>query len=65
MSGPELAAEILRRRPGIAVLHTSGYTENAAIHQNRLNDGVELLNKPFKKADLAQKVRAALDKSNL
>ena len=65
MSGPELAAEILRRRPGIAVLNTSGYTENAAIHQNRLNDGVELLNMPFKKADLAQKVRAALDKSNL
>ena len=59
ISGPEPAAEILQRRPGIAILHTSGYTENAALHQGRLDNGIELINKPFKKSDLTQMVRAA------
>jgi len=63
MRGPDLAAEVTRRRPGIAVLYTSGYTENAIIHQGRVDDGIDLLNKPFRREDLAQKVRAALDKS--
>lgn len=33
----KLAAEILQRRPGVAILHTSGYTENAALHQGQLD----------------------------
>jgi CheY-like chemotaxis protein len=63
MRGPELAAEIMRRQPGIAVLYTSGYTENAIIHRGRLEEGVELLSKPFRREDLARKVRAVIDKS--
>jgi CheY-like chemotaxis protein len=62
MRGPELAAEITRRRPRITVLYTSGYTENAIVHQGRLDEGVDLLNKPFRRDDLARKVRAVLDK---
>ncbi len=42
----------------------SGYSDDAIIHQGRLDEGVELLNKPFRKADLAQKVRSVLDKAN-
>jgi DNA-binding response OmpR family regulator len=64
MRGPELAAEIMRRRPGIAVLYTSGYTENAIVHHGRLDEGVELLNKPFRREDLARRVRAVLDRSH-
>jgi PAS domain S-box-containing protein len=64
-SGPELAAEVLQRWPGIAVLHASGYTEHAALHHGRLQDGVGLLNKPYRKVDLARMVREALDKSKL
>ncbi len=62
MNGPKLAEEVVHRCPRVSVLFTSGYTDNAFIHQGRLDKSVELLNKPFRKADLAQKVRFALDK---
>jgi PAS domain S-box-containing protein len=61
MNGRELASELQVRRPGLAVLYTSGYTENAIFHHGRLDAGVALLNKPFRRVDLAQKVRSVLD----
>jgi PAS domain S-box-containing protein len=60
MSGPMLAAELKRRQPGLRVLYTSGYTENAIIHQGRLDEGVLLLNKPYRRNDLSEKIRVAL-----
>ncbi len=39
----------------------SGYTENAIIHHGRLDADAELLQKPFRKADLARAVRKVLD----
>ncbi len=42
----------------------SGYTDNAIIHQGRLDKDIELLNKPFQKIDLARKVRSVLDTAN-
>jgi CheY-like chemotaxis protein len=61
MNGRELAEEIARRRPGTRVLFTSGYTENAIVHHGRLDPGVALLNKPYRKMDLAEKIRQVLD----
>jgi FixJ family two-component response regulator len=61
MNGRELAQELTRRRPGIRVLFTSGYTENAIVHHGRLDPGVALLNKPYRKSDLARKIREVLD----
>jgi PAS domain S-box-containing protein len=61
MNGPELAAEVARRQPGVRILYTSGYTEDAIIHQGWLNGGTELLHKPFSRADLERKVRASID----
>ncbi len=61
MNGRQLADEIARRRPGTRVLFTSGYTENAIVHHGRLDPGVALLNKPYRKKDLAEKVRQVLD----
>jgi CheY-like chemotaxis protein len=61
MNGRELAEEIARRRPGTKVLFTSGYTENAIVHHGRLDPGVALLNKPYRKKDLAEKIRQVLD----
>jgi CheY-like chemotaxis protein len=61
MSGSELAREAARLAPGLKVLYMSGYTENAIVHQSRLDEGVKLLQKPFRKADLARRVRDALD----
>jgi PAS domain S-box-containing protein len=60
INGRQLADEALRRRPGIAVLFTSGYTENAIVHHGRLDPGVLLLAKPYRKSDLARMVRTAL-----
>jgi CheY-like chemotaxis protein len=60
VNGRQLADEAVRRRPGIAVLFTSGYTENAIVHHGRLDPGVLLLAKPYRKSDLARMIRTAL-----
>jgi PAS domain S-box-containing protein len=60
MTGRQLADEVTRRRPGTKVLYTSGYTENAIVHQGRLDQGVLLLSKPYRKSALAGMVRLAL-----
>ncbi len=43
------------------MLFTSGYTENAIVHHGRLDPGVELLSKPYRRKELAAKVRRVLD----
>jgi CheY-like chemotaxis protein len=60
MNGRQLAVEITKRRPGVPVLYTSGYPENAIIHHGRLDPGVALLNKPYRTPDLARMVRQVL-----
>ena len=59
----ELAERARRRHPGIRVLFTSGYTENAVMRDGRLELGVNLLSKPYGRADLAGAVRALLARS--
>jgi CheY-like chemotaxis protein len=60
MSGRQLADEVATRRPGTKVLFTSGYAENAIVHHGRLDQGVTLLSKPYRKSALARMVRLAL-----
>jgi PAS domain S-box-containing protein len=60
MTGRQLADEAIKRRPGVKVLYTSGYTDNAIVHQGRLDAGVLLLTKPYRKSQLANMVRRAL-----
>jgi signal transduction histidine kinase len=60
MSGRHLAEEAMRRRPGLRVLYTSGYTQDSIIHHGRLDEGVELIGKPYRAADLARKIAAML-----
>jgi len=61
MSGRGLAEEVARRRPGLKVLYTSGYTDNAIVHQGKLDDGVLLLTKPYRRNQLAEMIRLALN----
>ncbi len=61
MDGKELSDRIRALRPQTKTLFTSAYTENAAIHQGVLSEGVALLQKPFTPSALAQKLRAVLD----
>jgi len=60
MRSPELARKARERLPGIGVLFTSGYTENAIVHGGRLDEGVNLLPKPYTREALARKVRHVL-----
>jgi PAS domain S-box-containing protein len=61
MNGRQLADEAVRRRPGLKVLFTTGYTRNAIVHHGRLDPDVQLISKPFAFEELAAKVRAILD----
>jgi PAS domain S-box-containing protein len=64
MPGPlrtrDFAQRLRELRPGMPVLFTSGYTDNAIIHQGRLDEGVHLISKPYAKADLARRIAALL-----
>lgn len=60
MRSPELAARARECQPGIAVLFTSGYTRNAIVHGGKLDEGVELLSKPYSREELAGRIRHVL-----
>ncbi|MEH2533072.1 PAS domain S-box-containing protein [Bradyrhizobium sp. AZCC 1588] len=60
MNGRQLVDEVLKRRPDLKTLYTSGYTENAIVHHGRLDSGVLLLAKPYRKSELARMIRLAL-----
>jgi PAS domain S-box-containing protein len=64
LKSPELARKAKERLPGVAVLFTSGYTENAIVHGGRLDLGVELLSKPYSREMLARKVRQVMAKKS-
>ena len=57
MDGRRLADEARRRRPGLRVLFTTGYTRNAIVHNGQLDPDVDLVTKPFTIATLAAKLR--------
>jgi CheY-like chemotaxis protein len=56
LRGKELAERITAVRPEVKILFMSGYTENSIVHQGRLDDGVQLIGKPFTREQLARKV---------
>jgi CheY-like chemotaxis protein len=60
INGRQLSIEALKLRPALKVLFTSGYTENAIDHDGRLDQGVQLLRKPYRRSDLANMIRTAL-----
>jgi len=60
MGGDQLAKKIKERRPSVGVLYMSGYSENAILDHGKLDADVHLLQKPFRKSELARKVNEAL-----
>ena len=56
----EMARTAREINPDIKILFTSGYTQNAIVHNGRLDDDVFLLSKPYRKHDLARKLRSLL-----
>jgi PAS domain S-box-containing protein len=65
MPGPVRSPDLARRAqqlvPDLEVLFTSGYTEDAIVHGGRLDPGVSLLSKPYRREDLARKLRHQLN----
>jgi CheY-like chemotaxis protein len=56
MNGRDLAKKIGRLHPGIKCLFMSGYTANVIAHHGVLDEGIDFINKPFSKHDLALKI---------
>lgn len=61
LKSSEMARKAKEWLPGLAVLFTSGYTENSIVHGGRLDVGVQLLSKPYAREALARKVRQVLE----
>jgi CheY-like chemotaxis protein len=60
MHGPQLVAEARRLRPQLKVLYTSGYLRYRALRR-KLEPGIERLSKPYRRDELAAKLRQTLD----
>jgi PAS domain S-box-containing protein len=63
INGRELGRRAQQIRPDLNVLYMTGYSRNAVVHQGRLDEGVDLLEKPITQAKLALKIREMLDRS--
>ncbi|MGF6902226.1 response regulator [Paraburkholderia sp. GAS348] len=56
----ELAQRAAARSPTVPTLFTSGYTRDEIVHHGKLDAGITLLSKPYRRDDLARKVRSVL-----
>lgn len=64
MNGLALAAEVRRRYPDIKTAHMTGYAKEAFGDYVKLDENIIIIQKPFKKADLANTIRNVLDDGN-
>ena len=62
LQGHDLARVVLAAQPDLPVLFMSGYARDALVHAGRLDQGVNLLEKPFAPEALATMVRQVLDR---
>ncbi len=60
MNGPELASKAIKLRPELRILFMSGYAPGSVRQMQDLPDTIELVNKPFTRNDLTEKVKKAL-----
>jgi len=61
MTGPEVAAQALKKLAGARVLYMSGHAENVIVHRGIVDKGVNFIAKPFTASEIAKKIRAVLD----
>ncbi|HJX30568.1 MAG TPA: response regulator, partial [Thermodesulfobacteriota bacterium] len=63
MSGPEFIERLRQVRKDFKVLYMTGYTDEAIVRHGILEEGIELIHKPFTIQKLSRKVREVLDKN--
>lgn len=63
MNGPELATRAIKFRPDLKILFMSGYAPGSVRQMQDLPESIELVNKPFTRNDLTEKVQKALNAS--
>jgi len=63
MNGYELAQKANEMRPGLKVLLTSGFTAKSVANNGLARFSAHLLNKPYRREDLAQRIRLVLDEA--
>ncbi|WP_162300717.1 PAS domain-containing protein [Alkalilacustris brevis] len=61
MDGRALARAARKEFPSLQMLLTSGYAENTVLHNGKLEAGVALLSKPYRRIDIARKLRSVLE----
>jgi CheY-like chemotaxis protein len=61
LNGWDLAAEARRILPNLRVLFTSGYPQEALSRRDQFKADAPLLSKPYRLADLAERIRQVLD----
>lgn len=64
MNGRLLAERAMAMRPGIKVIFTSGYPDNALADRGVIGPGIHFIQKPFTSYALARKVRDVLDEGS-
>lgn len=62
MGGRQLAEAVAMRAPSVRVLYMSGYTDDAIVKDGVFSAGIDFIRKPFTSDQLANRVRAALDR---
>jgi two-component SAPR family response regulator len=60
MNGVQLAVEARRIRPELKVLLTSGYTAAALSREHGLPDTLDVVEKPYQREKLAEKLRLVI-----
>ena len=61
MNGRQLAEIARQYRPGLRVLFMTGYARNAQVRGDFLDEGMDMLTKPFSIDELAQRVRLSIE----
>jgi hypothetical protein len=60
-SGKELSSDFAKLSPTTRVLFMSGYSQDVIVHQGVVDEGVNLIEKPFAAESLLGKIRDILD----
>lgn len=64
LNGRETAERLILKRPDTKILYMSGYTENVIFHHGILEEGINLIQKPFTPEALLLRVRKVLDRAS-